>query len=304
MFSKPPHAIIAATGQSTDSLIAGTMPTIVCHRALLLLLLVQREVCALVVPSGGTHARSPRRAHASTMFEIPFGVGVTIASGLAILLRPESALWELIEGEPEPSEAADHLTASLCRSDGWEFKAEIGPEIARSLGGDGMLASSSVSGSAEISLQLRFDVDERFRSYPQGTATLLRPSRFLSADTGQPAGLWSVEVDDEGGVPSALELRLQFSDGIELSGETLVPAGAVYYSAQLAADEGASRVAALTSGKMEGNQVIRFGDGRVTVKETGAIGMATGLYSLKVIGSFVARPAQPRLEPATREGTA
>ena len=229
------------------------------------------------------------------MLEIPFGVGVTIASGMAILLRPESALWELVKGDPEPSEAQDAVTAALCRPDGWECRAEIGPSIARSLGGTGALTSSSVSGTAEISLHLRFDVDKRFRAYPQGTATLLRPSRFLS---GEKVGLWSVEVDeamDQGGlVPSALELRLEFIEGIELSGETLVPPGSVYFSAQLAADEGASRVAAITSGRAEGNNAIRFGDAKITVKEMGAVGMAVGLTSLKVIGTFDARPAQPR----------
>lgn len=229
-----------------------------------------------------------RRVGDSVCFEIPAGVVVTIASGLAILLRPESALWELINGEPTPSAEAEALCAALCRADGWEVTATIGSEVARSLGGTGTLARSDVSGTAAIKLLLRFDADQRFTAYPQGTAALLRPSRYVTAV--QPAGLWSVEVDEEDGlVPQALELRLE-TEEIAMSGATLVPAGQLFFNARLESDESASRVAALTSGRPTGNQVIRFADGRIVVKEYGALGAVAGLSELKVVGTFDARP--------------
>ena len=247
-------------------------------------------------PSG----ESPPRSRGTVCFEIPAGVTVTILSGLAILLRPESAVWDLLRGEPQPSAEAVAITETLCRSDGWELRAEIGPEVARALGGTGKLARNEVRGTADVAFLLRFDVDPRFSAYPQGTATLLRPSRFVASE-GVPVGLWSVEVDEQSGgglVPQFLELRLDVQE-IAMSGQTLVPEGQVFLSAALESDEAATRVAALTSGRVDGNQALRFTDGRVTVKEYGSLG-AAGLSELKLVGTFDARPAAPR-ENATGE---
>jgi hypothetical protein len=236
-----------------------------------------------------------------TCLEIPAGVTVTILSGLAILLRPESALWDLLRGEPQPSAQAVAITDTLCRSDGWELRAQIGPEVARSLGGTGRLArSDAISGTADVAFLLRFDVDPRFTAYPQGTATLLRASKFVSAGVGEAAGLWSVEVDeraDGGLVPQFLEVRLDVQE-LAMSGQSLVPTGQMFLSAALQADEAATRVAALTSGRVDGNQALRFADGRITIKESGSLGAAAGLSQLVVVGTFDARPAVPPPPPA------
>ena len=72
--------------------------------------------------------------------------------------------------------------------------------------------------------------------------------------------------------------------------QELLPQGPVYLSATLEADERATRVAALTSGKVQDEEIIRFGDGRITVKDYSTIGVVAGLSELKVVGSFEARP--------------
>ena len=115
-----------------------------------------------------------------TLIELPpAGIMVTVASGLAILLRPDSALWGVLP-DPEPSEEATQLTNALCRPDGWDFKLTLGD-------------------STDFSIRLAFERDLRFTAYPQGSAQLLRSSRFLDN-----SGLWSVEVLDEDGlVPNA-----------------------------------------------------------------------------------------------------
>ena len=127
------------------------------------------------------------------------------------------------------------MAAALCRPDGWEFRAQTGSEVARSLGGTGRLATGK-SGTAELSLSVAFERDERFGSYPQGTARLLRPSKFVA---DKPLGLWSVEVDEtpDGGLrPTAIELRLRCDTPLVLSGETVIPEGELYLSATLEAD--------------------------------------------------------------------
>ena len=200
---------------------------------------------------------------------------VTVASGLAILLRPDSALWGVLP-DPEPSEEATQLTNALCRPDGWDFKLTLGD-------------------STDFSIRLAFELDPRFTAYPQGSARLVRSSRFLDN-----SGLWSVEVLDEDGlVPNALEVCLTCETPI---GDD-VPAGQIFLQANLERDERATRVAALTSGRTDNNAVLNFDDGRVVVKDYGGFGGLAGLSELKVAGSFEARPATtPMAQPASSRG--
>lgn len=225
------------------------------------------------VTAARTTVFTSERSQPCTCLELPpAGVLVTIASGAAILLRPESALWGLFEGDPDPSDEAKYLTSILCRPEGWDLSMEM-------------------DGGAEISISLAFENDERFRAYPQGTATLLRPSKFISS---QAAALWSVDVadEDEGFMPRAIEVCLP-CDGIE-AGDVRVPAGPIYLNADLQLDERATLVAQLTSGRADGNAVIRLSEGTVVMKQyAGLLGAATGLSELKKIGSFEARPATP-----------
>ena len=230
----------------------------------------------------------------------PAGVVVTVLSGMAILARPDSALWGLFEQDPEPTEEERALMEALCRPDGWEIRATIGADLARSLGGTGSLATSGKDGTAALSARVAFEQDARFAAYPQGTAKLLRPSRAL---TERP-GLWSVETAAEAPnrwsyatSPEMLEtagkqmLELRWEcEGVALGGgggpqaaataagggvggggarlergiggagggggggaaaEVLVPAGPIYFSAEVALDARATRVAALTSGRVQ-----------------------------------------------------
>ena len=112
----------------------------------------------------------------------PAGIVVTILSGIAILTRPDSGLWP--EPENELTDEQRQLTRALCRPDGWDLRASIGADLARSLGGTGSLAARGGAGgagggglTAELSARVAFECDERFTAYPQGTATLLRPSK-------------------------------------------------------------------------------------------------------------------------------
>ena len=189
----------------------------------------------------------------------PAGVVVTILSGIAILARPDSALWALFEPEPELTDDQRELLGALCRPEGWDLRASIGADLARSLGGTGSLAMrGGEGGTAELSARVAFERDERFTAYPQGTARLLRPSRYLSSQRG----LWSVEASEQG--PRAgeqvLELRWE-SEPIGPEDDALVPGGPIYLSGVVSLDEQATRVAALTSGRVQAGAMLRCDEG-------------------------------------------
>ena len=96
---------------------------------------------------------------------------------------------------------------------------------------------------------------------------------------------------------NSFELRWQCEGVEQSSGATLLPAGPIYFSATVAIDAQASRVAALTSGRVqrESDAALSFETGDVLVNEyAGPLGMATGLTELNVVGSFEARAAQPQ----------
>ena len=181
----------------------------------------------------------------------PAGVVVTVLSGAAIFLRPESALWSILR-DADPDARADELSRVLCRNEGWGFRLSIGADVARSLGGTGLTASSSAESTAEIALELAFERNTEFGAYPQGTVRLLRDSRFVSDELG----LWSIESDGSSeSLVQALEVRLQ-SEGIALSGVELVRPGPFYLSALLDIDERAARVTALTAGSVQPEETI------------------------------------------------
>ena len=196
-----------------------------------------------------------------------------VASGLAILLRPGSALWDFIARQ-ESDETAQ-LANALCRPEGWDIRLN--------------------SGTSTVSTRMLFERDLRFQAYPQGSVRLLTPSRFLAND-----GLWSVEGFVEGPMPiNALQVCLR----CQLPIADDVPAGQLYMNANLVSDEQAARVAALTSGRVDGNEALCFDDARLAVKESGGLSGIAGVSSLKVVGTFDARafrsprPSPPPLSP-------
>jgi hypothetical protein len=215
---------------------------------------------------------APRSVSATCFDFPPAGVSVTVASGLAILLRPESALWGLLEGEPQPSEREDALTSALCSSDGWDFRLSLDGEPAQSL-------------------HLRFD--RRSKALPQGTAH----ARGLQSLSVQPEALWSLEMTLDDADEAELEVCVQRerqTDG--------TPVAPLFLCAVLAEDDRASRVAALTSGRALGNRVVRLSEGTVVCKAAaGALGGALGLSQIVTVGTFEARPAAPPPVPTNQQ---
>lgn len=215
----------------------------------------------------------------------PAGVLVTIASGLAILSRPESALWGLLSPADEPlqSEAARDAERSLCRTAGWELSCRVAG------GFTGALARRR-AGGVGLSVTLRLERDERY-CLPRGRARLLRPSRFFA-----PSGSWAVEELDESLVPRSLEIRLQ-SAGVESGGETLLAPGPIFLRAAIECDPSASRVAAMSGGAAGGDAAVRVVRGTVEMQED--IGL--GFSEYRLVGTFEARPSLRELKTAARE---
>lgn len=174
---------------------------------------------------------------------------------------------------------------SLCRPLGWDVKCEIGSEVARSVGGSGTLAKGS-SSTALLTLKLGFTVDEGYAP-PQGAVAFLAPSRFFT--DASPRGFWKVDDDGDDGFPRQVQWRLHTSDaeeGLVLGGDTLLPAGAVYFNAKC-------KTKTSQAGEAMG---ITLGDGRITVKED--LGANTPLFQgrgilaeFKVCGTFECREA-------------
>jgi len=225
-------------------------------------------------------------AAAHGAFELPpAGVMVTVASGLLILGRPDSPLWDLLAPEKDngrPSEAMRAADRCLCRARGWDLSCDIGPRAARSIGGTGSLARRrDAGGGVGLSLSLVLERDER-SALPRGTARLLRPSRFIA-----PVGSWRVEaVDETTLLPTALEIKLS-CNGLGQGGEVMVKEGLLYLRAAVEQDASAGRVAALSGGESGGDASLRLVEGSVAVQED--LGM--GFAEFKLVGSFEARPA-------------
>ena len=162
---------------------------------------------------------------------------------------------------PEAAAAID----ALCRADGWSCKCEIGSSVARSVGGSGSLATGPTTSTAVLNLRLGFALDEGYAP-PQGGCSLLKPSKFLSAD--QPTrGFWKVDDDGDDGFPRQVQWRLNTkeADGLTMAGgDVLLPPGAVYFNAKCASRaDGAG---------------ITLGDGRITIKED--LGANVGIFQV------------------------
>jgi hypothetical protein len=214
----------------------------------------------------------------------PAGVMVTIASGIAILGRPESALWDLFASPDakRPSAALLSVEQSLCRRGGWDLRCEVGPEAARAVGGTGALARRRDSqGGVALSISLVLERDQRL-AVPSGPARLVRPSRFFA-----PVGSWQVEAVDEATMaPSAIAFQL-LCTGLESGGEVLVKQGPVYLRASVERDTAAGRVLELSGGGAGGEAAVRLVGGTIAVEEDIGLGFA----EFKLVGAFEARPA-------------
>eukprot|EP00316_Scyphosphaera_apsteinii_P008932 CAMPEP_0119308018 /NCGR_PEP_ID=MMETSP1333-20130426/8355_1 /TAXON_ID=418940 /ORGANISM="Scyphosphaera apsteinii, Strain RCC1455" /LENGTH=245 /DNA_ID=CAMNT_0007311699 /DNA_START=77 /DNA_END=814 /DNA_ORIENTATION=+ len=184
-------------------------------------------------------------------------------------------LW----ADPEESEAAKRVTSELCRPDGWTIQCDIGAAVARAAGGTGTLARQSSSAEIRLDLRVALDLDAGYEP-PQGSVRLLSSSRLLNSSRG----FWKVDATDEEDMPTALQMRLSCKD-IEVSGETLVPAGALYFNALIDQSNSAGAASA-----------VRLSRGQLTVKED--LGVNLGLFNprgilaeFKLIGTFRATAA-------------
>lgn len=212
----------------------------------------------------------------------PAGVVVTVLSGLAILGRPDSALWALFEGDAEPGAEAQSLTASLSRREGWDVSCEIGAPVARELGGSGELARGG--GAADLRLDVIVAFEQSAARRPCGYASLLRPSRLLMSN-----GAWEVvAADEQTDAPTAMQWRLALGPGgLSAGGETLIAPGTMlYFDAAIAADAAAESLAAISGVGSGGG--CRFEDGRISVLED--LGM--GFSEFKVVGRWTAKAAR------------
>ena len=236
----------------------------------------------------------------------PAGIVVTILSGVFILGRPESALWGIFDdGEETPSDAAQALTAALCRADGWDLQvnvgttpAEIDPDergsaakLLRELssgGDDGRSSIPMQRGKAALGLSVRFE-RERRDGPPRGVVRLLRPSRFFP----ESVGTWAVSAVDEELAPTAIEWTLDCS-GLDAGGETLIPSGTVFFNCAVAPDATGARLAALSGGDDSAGAALR--KGRMSVVRTGALSQAVGLAPVRIVGTFEAAAAARRLD--------
>ena len=174
------------------------------------------------------------------------------------LLDDLQQYWQsLTDLDAAMSDEAEAAYAEICRADGWQCRCEIGSEVAKSVGGSGSLAKGPASSTAALDLRLCFSLDEGY-SPPQGQVRLVGSSRFF-----EPTGFWKVQADADGGEPEQLQWRLQCLDGgLVLGGQTLLPAGPVYFNALYDTTSGLEK-------------------GRITVKED--IGSDVGLFRAKGI---------------------
>jgi hypothetical protein len=239
-------------------------------------------------PSRSTPARS----------EIPAGIVVTVLSGLAILLRPDSALWGL-RPLPPPSAAAAERTKAICRPDGWLISAELSPPPAprgvatKALFGD---ARDVRSNSRVLELLCRFELDEGSYDLAEcsGTAKLLRDSRLLAS-----SGPWTALLDGDG-TPQALQWRLRTTANLQIddgrSGSTTLPVGTMLqFDATFHVDEASARVAVLVGGAAVGSPSgLCMGEGRIRVQVPSQLSLTLGVAEFREVGTFRGRLAPRR----------
>ena len=240
-------------------------------------------------PSRSTPARS----------EIPAGVVVTVLSGLAILLRPDSALWGL-RPLPPPSAAAAERTKAICRPDGWIISAELSPPpvprgvATKALFGDERDVRSK---SRVLELLCCFELDEGSSDLAEcsGTAKLLRDSRLLAS-----SGPWTALLMDADGTPQALQWRLRTIANLQIddgrSGSTTLPVGTLLqFDATFDVDEASARVALLVGGAaVDSPSGLCMGEGRIRVQVPSQLSLTLGVAEFRAVGTFRGRLAPRR----------
>jgi hypothetical protein len=205
---------------------------------------------------------------------------VTLLSGVAILARPDSALWGLVErsGQREVEQQTDEQLSSFCRGDGWLLRCSL-------TGESGYLARSILPSPTEVGL----DVTLAF-SRDEGRCRLLRPSRFL-----KPSGRWRVEGVDRGAL--SVEWRILCAEGIAVGGQSLVPPRTpLYFTATVSAQGDEAERRAAIDGVVDATRLVRVRNGRVSVLEGSGpwgteLNRASGYVRLQPIGTFDATPA-------------
>ena len=215
---------------------------------------------------GAPCARFRRRGLPSWAQPPPSGDG--LFGALAAFFRPPADF--------ELSPAAAAAVDELCREDGWDVELELGSLPARAAGGTGTLVrSSQASPTVGLAARVRLECDAGVDP-PEGALRLVTPSRLLN-DT---RAFWRVVDDGAGGVPRAVQMKLEAGDGIIASDVTLVPPGPVYLNARVSLDV-----------------PLQLCDGKVTVKEDvggSFVFDARGILAeYKIVGTFEAAPAAP-----------
>ena len=231
----------------------------------------------------------------------PAGLVVTIISGLAILLRPDSALWGLLQ-PPSLSEAAKARMEGVCRSDGWLVSAVLQPPPEPRGRATKLLFGDKPCPSARSVLELLalFELDEAaIITDPAGPVRLLRESRWVNT-----RGPWTAFVDDNG-VATAVQWRLttstelRFGDDSGSSGPsgTLQEGTTLQFDGLLRAGAASGRIAALTEGAPSDaatSEGLIICDGRIRVQVPSQLSLTLGVAEFRTVGTFSARPAPRR----------
>ncbi len=184
---------------------------------------------------------------------------------------------EDVQSSPEASEVLREIT----RPEGWDVSCSIGSDVARSVGGSGLLANGE-SATVRLDLRLRFALDSGYDP-PQGSVSLLQRSSYVNAEQG----IWKVDSDTDAGVPDVVQWRLNLPGGLQAGGQELLPAGPIYFNARCQRGDGGDGGGALPR--------LRLRAGRLTVKED--IGIDTPIFGgkgilaeFKIVGTFETRP--------------
>lgn len=259
-----------------------------------------------------------RQRHVPPACEVPAGVVVTVLSGAAILLRPESSLWDLLK--PTSSFQLEEFDG-LTNDSGWivsiDFASPPEPRgvVTKLLYGERREESRRrKSRQQTLELLLRFSIDQRRMNAigeVGGNLALQRPSRYLAQE-----GAWAAT---ERNVPTSSANRvralqwqmatiapLPLVDGL---GE--LPRGAtLYFDAVLDVDEARAKVAALVQGSPMGEGMpgphagLTMREGRVRVQELSQLALTLGVAELQTIGTFSARPLPPKQQSQSQPAAA
>ena len=239
-------------------------------------------------------AVSPRCAPISA-FELPAGVVVTLLSGVAILARPDSALWTLLQPPPTPTAASE----SICRPDGWIVSLELAPPPSKRGVATRLLYGEKPEASSQRVLELRigFESDGDDAAESEGPLRLLSDSRYFDEN-----GRWTSAVLQTDGEPTqVLQYRLRTRAPLTLDDrETLPEATWLEFEARVEVDEAARRLAALTEGANGSGAIMS--QGRIRLQVPSQLSLTLGVAEYRTVGTFRARPA-PRREATAKPDT-